>query len=194
MTTLTAPVALARSRPATNASYSTSLLVVGNSRRTIHSTVSPSGDNSTMPTPPPTYLLDDPFVYMLQWGDSSTPLSSSWVNSAIKSATTYPLMVVRGRYQISNSLNSIAHNASWPATSRLLITQRKGLSVRTFTVWAWKYGLSMQVVVTNAKASFSIDGYFFGTAKRSAYVVYGLYTLSTSLTKAALTAAEEMAR
>ena len=64
MTTLVALAALARSKPATSASYSASLLVVGKSRRTMHSTVSPSGDSSTMPTPP-TCLLDNPFVCML---------------------------------------------------------------------------------------------------------------------------------
>ena len=65
MTTLAAPTALARSSPAINASYSDSLLVVGKSRQTIHSTVSPSGDSSTM-LAPPACLLDDPSLYMLQ--------------------------------------------------------------------------------------------------------------------------------
>ena len=64
MTMLVISVTLARSRPATSASYSASLLVVGKSRQTIHSIVSPSGDSSTMPAPP-TYLLDDPSVCML---------------------------------------------------------------------------------------------------------------------------------
>ena len=51
-----APAALARSRPITSALYSASLLVVGKSRRTMHSTVSPSGDSSTTPPPPPLRL------------------------------------------------------------------------------------------------------------------------------------------
>ena len=162
MTTLTALAALARSRLTTNASYSASLLVVGKSRRTIHSIMSPSSDSNMMPAPP-ACLLDDSFVYMLQWGDSSAPLSSSWVNSA----TTCPLMAVHGWYWMSNSLNSMAYNASRPAASGLLIARRKGLLVRTITVWAWKYGLSLQAAVTNAKASFSIGGYL-SSALRSA--------------------------
>ena len=64
MTTLVAPTALARSRPATSASYSASLLVVGKSRGTMHSTVSPSSDSS-ITLAPPVYLLDDPSVCML---------------------------------------------------------------------------------------------------------------------------------
>ena len=51
MTMLVASMALAKSRPATHASYSTSLLVVGKLRQTMHSTVSPSGDSSMTPAP-----------------------------------------------------------------------------------------------------------------------------------------------
>ena len=64
MTTLVALAALVRSRPATSASYSASLLVVGKSSRTMHSTVSPSSDSSLM-SDPPACLLDDLFVCML---------------------------------------------------------------------------------------------------------------------------------
>ena len=64
MTTLVALAALARSRPATSASYSVSLLVVGKSRWTMHSIVSPSGDSSTT-LAPPACLLDDLSVCML---------------------------------------------------------------------------------------------------------------------------------
>ena len=56
MTTLAAPIALARLSPAISASYSTSLLVVGKLRRTIHSTVSPSSDSNTALAPPPSGL------------------------------------------------------------------------------------------------------------------------------------------
>ena len=133
MTTLVAPAALARSSPAINASYSTSLLVVGKSRQTLHSTVSSSGDSSTTPAPP-AYLLDDPSVCILHKGDSFAPLSSSLVNFAMKSTMICPLMVVHGRYWMSNSLNSIVHSANRPAASGLLIARRKGLSVRTITV------------------------------------------------------------
>ena len=72
MTTFVALAALARSSPAINASYSTSLLVVGKSRQTLHSTVSSSGDSSTTPAPP-AYLLDDPSVCILHKGDSFAP-------------------------------------------------------------------------------------------------------------------------
>ena len=61
---------------------------------------------------------------------------------------------------MSNSLNSIAYNAICPAASGLLIALRRGLSIRTTTVWAWKYDLSLRVAVTKAKANFSIEGYF----------------------------------
>ena len=64
MTTFMALAALARLRPATSVSYSASLLVVGKSRRTMHSTVSPSGDSSTA-LAPPTCLLDYPSVCTL---------------------------------------------------------------------------------------------------------------------------------
>ena len=77
MTTLVAPAAFARSSPATSASYSASLLVVGKSRQTVHSIVSPSSDSSTTPTPP-ACLLDDLSVCMLYRGDSSTPRPRHW--------------------------------------------------------------------------------------------------------------------
>ena len=137
MTTLVALTALARSSPATRASYSTSLLVVGKSRRTIHSILSPSGERSTIPALP-ACLLDDQSICMLHQGHSFASLPSPLVNSAMKSEMTCPLMVVRERYRIPNSFNSIAYSANCPTASRLLITHHNGLSVRTITVWAWK--------------------------------------------------------
>ena len=116
MTTLTALVALVGSSPATSASYFASLLVVGKLRQTIHSTVSPSGDSSTTPALS-ACLLDDPSTCMLHRGDSSVPLSSPLVNSAMKFVTICPLMVVRGRYWMSNSLNSMAYSANRLAAS-----------------------------------------------------------------------------
>ena len=79
-------------------------------------------------------------------------------------------MAVRGQYYMPNSFNSIAHSAIRPAAAALLITLRKGLSFKTTTVWAWKYGLSFRAVVTNAKASFSIEGYL-SFAPRSSLLV-----------------------
>ena len=68
---------------------------------------------------------------------------------------------------MSNSLNSIAHSANFLAASGLLIARHNGLLVRTITVWAWKYGLSLRAAVTKAKAWFSIGGYL-SSAPRSA--------------------------
>ena len=95
---------------------------------------------------------------------------------------------------MSNLLNSMAQSASRPAASRLLIARCRGLLVRTTTIWAWKYGLSLRAAVTNAKASFSMGGYL-SSAPQSARLVYmGFCTLSSSLIRAALTAAGETAR
>ena len=80
--TLTALTALARSSLATKASYSTSLLVIGKLRWTIHSILSLSGERSTTSTPP-TCLLDDLSVCILHRGYSSATLSSLLVNSAM---------------------------------------------------------------------------------------------------------------
>ena len=59
------PAAFVRSNPATRASYSALLLVVGKSRRTMDSISSPYGERSTIPTPP-AYLLDDLSMWILQ--------------------------------------------------------------------------------------------------------------------------------
>ena len=67
----------------------------------------------------------------------------------MKSAMTYLLIAIRGRYWMLNSLSSMAQSANFPAASGLLIARRKGLSVKTTTVWAWKYGLSLRVTVTS---------------------------------------------
>ena len=62
-------------------------------------------------------------------------------------------------------------------------------------MWAWKYGLSLRTAVTNAKASFSIMGYLSSTPQSARLVKYtGFCTPFSSLTKAALIAAREMAR
>ena len=129
------PTALARSSLSTRASYSASLLVAGKSRQTIHSILSPSGEQSTIPTLP-TCLLDNPSIWILHWGCSLAPWPSMLVNSTMKSATTCPFMAIREQYYTSNSLNSIAHSAIRPVDLGLLITRCKGLSIRTTTVWA----------------------------------------------------------
>ena len=83
------------------------------------------------------------------------------VISTMKSATTYPFMSIYGRYRTSNSLNLIAYSTIHPVTLGLLIALHRGLFVRMTIVWAWKYGLSLRVAVTNAKASFPIGKYLF---------------------------------
>ena len=161
--------AFVRSSLAIKASYSTSLLVVGKSRRIMHSILSPSGVQSTT-SAPPAFLLEDPFVWMLHYGISSAPWLSIKVNSAMKSATTCPFITVHGWYCISNSLNLTVYNSICPAASRLLITLFRGLSVRTTIVCAWKYSLSFHAAITNAKASFYIWGYL-SSAPRNVQLV-----------------------
>ena len=94
-----------------------------------------------------------------------------------------------------NSLSSIAYNAIRLVASRLLIARRRGLSVKTITVWAWKYGLSLRAAVTKVKARFSIGGYLSSASRSARLTSYmGFCTFSSSLTKAALTAAEDIAK
>ena len=112
----------------------------------------------------------------------------------MKSATTYPLIVVRGRYYTSNSLNSISHNAIHPTALGLLIALHRGLSIKTITMCAWKYGLSFRAIVTNAKESFSIYGYLSSSPRSARLMKYtGFFSPSSSLIKVALTTAEETA-
>ena len=109
---------------------------------------------------------------MLHCGIFSALWPSTIVNFAIKLATTCPFMVVHSQYYISNSFNSTTHNAIRPAASKLLITLRKGLSIRTTIVCAWKYNLSFRATVTNAKESFSFGGYFFPTPRSTQLMKY----------------------
>ena len=113
----------------------------------------------------------------------------------MKSTTTYPFIVVRGRYCMTNSLNLTTHNAICLAALGLLIALCKGLSVKMTTICAWKYNLTFRAAITNAKARFSIWGYL-SSAPQSAQLVKctGFYTPSSSLTKVALTAARETTR
>ena len=145
--------------PATSASYSVLLLVTRKSRQTMHLISSLFGERSIMPASL-AHLLDDSSVYIVHWGYSLAPWHITLGNSAMKSVTTCPLMVVCEWYCMSNSLNSIAHNAIRSAASALLIARYRGLSVRTITVWAWKYGLSLRAAITKVKTSFSIGGIF----------------------------------
>ena len=76
-----APSALAILRPASKASYSASLLVIGNLSWTPYSRTSFSGKVMTMPAPPPC-CVDDPSVFIVQMS-SGQFASSGVVNSAI---------------------------------------------------------------------------------------------------------------
>ena len=86
-------------------------------------------------------------------------VGSAEVNSMMKSAKTCPLIVVLGLYLMSNSLSSMAHFTSLPEVSGLCNICFIRYSIRSSMVWAWKYGRSLLVVVTNARTSFSIFGY-----------------------------------
>ena len=90
------PVALVKLRFERIASYSASLLVVENWRRTARSIVSPSGDHSKTLAPPACWL-DEAFVHIIH----TVGLSSSFsfvMNSTMKLAKAYALIVVLGQY------------------------------------------------------------------------------------------------
>ena len=97
-----ASAAFARSNPATKASYSASLLVVGKFRQIMHSILSSFGVRSTTPTPP-ACLFEDPSIWTFHCGTTSAPAfcerelgdevsyhlplySSTWTVSYIESA------------------------------------------------------------------------------------------------------------
>jgi len=157
MTTDEAPAALARSKPKRTTSYSASLLVVGNWRRMVHSTISPSSDYRTTP-PLPTRWLDELSVHKIHVAGPSSS-SSFAVNSATKSTKAWALIVVLGWYSMLNSSSSIAHKIIHPAAFGIFIALCNGLSVWTIMVYAWKYGLSFRAAVIREKASFSMRGY-----------------------------------
>ena len=136
MTADMALAALAKSRPERTVSYSTSLLVVENWRRTAHSIISPSGDYSRTLTPLARWL-DDPSIHIIHAIVLS--FSSSFImNLVMKSAKSWALIAILGQYWTSNSLSSIAHRTSRLAASGLFIVFHNGLSVWTTMVCVWK--------------------------------------------------------
>ena len=157
MTVDTTYAALAKSRPKMIASYSTSLLVIENWRRMARSVVSLSSDYTKTPALL-AHWLDEPSVHIIHAIGFSS-LSFSVVNSAMKLAKACALIMALGWYWTSNSPGSTTHRTSHPATSELFIVFRSDLSVLTTMVFAWKYGLSFQETVINAKSIFSIGGY-----------------------------------
>ena len=110
----------ARLNPVRSALYSASLLVVWNYNLTAFFRISPSGDMKTTPVPP-TFLVADPFVWVVHvffWGSY---FSWEWVNSTMKSVRTWALIATQGEYSMSNWPSSIAHWTRRPATSILFI-------------------------------------------------------------------------
>ena len=94
-------------------------------------------------------------------------VGSAEVNSIMKSAKIFPLIVVLGLYLMSNSLSSMAHFTSLPEVYGLCNICFIGCSVGISIVWAWKCGRSLLAVVTNARTSYSIFGYLSSTPFRA---------------------------
>ena len=82
------------------------------------------------------------------------------MNLAMKSTKAWALIVVLGRYSMSNLLSSIANKTNCPTASELFIAFPNGLSIWTTMVCAWKYDLRFRATVTKAKANFSVGGIF----------------------------------
>ena len=123
----------------------------------MHSIMSFSEDFRSTPIPS-TCLLGDPPI-LTNHRVALQPSSSFVVNLTTKLARAWALSVVLGQYCTSNSLSSIVYRTNCLAASGLFIALSRGLSVWTIMMYAWKYGLSLQVDVIRAKANFSIGGY-----------------------------------
>ena len=93
------------------ASYSASLLEAWNPNLSAYSTSIPFEEARIKPAPLP-WALVAPSIDILQMGrsDASWAVSrgSAEVNSMMKFAKIFPLIVVLGLYLMSNSLNSMA--------------------------------------------------------------------------------------
>lgn len=68
----------------------------------------------------------------------------------MKSASTYPLIVVRGVKSIPNSTRLILHFVTLPEVSTLDGTYFIDWLVITTTRWAWKYGHNLRVAIIKA--------------------------------------------
>ena len=133
----TVPSFMAAWSPATNTSYSTSLLEVEKPSLSKHSSFIPSKDSNTIPILAPR-AIDAPSTYTFH-GQTKTwqTLSVSpteGVNFAIKSVGTYPLIVFLGLYQTSKDPILVPHLAILPVKSDLLNKVCRGCSVKTYTV------------------------------------------------------------
>ena len=104
-----------------------------------YSTLIPSGEVRINPTPLP-WSLATPFMDNLQMGRSdaswAVSIGSVEVNSMIKSAKIFPLIVVLVLYLMSNSLSSMAHFTSLPEVSGLCNIFFIGCYVGILIVWA----------------------------------------------------------
>ena len=127
---------LANSNPIRRVSYSASLLVVWYYRQVAYFNLSPSG-NLSITSIPPTYNVDEPSTLTTNLWASSTSFSSTWlgVNSTMKSPNTCAFIAFLGWYLTSNSLSSMVHWISRPATSNLFIAFFSGWSVKTLMTW-----------------------------------------------------------
>ena len=118
------------------ASYSASLLVVGNWSCTLYPRTSPSGV-MMMTLTPPLFRADDPSVWIVHLFDSSRiSFSSGIVNSTTKSTNACALIVVLGWYSMSNWLSLITHYSILPAASSLFIDFLIGWSIITLIGFA----------------------------------------------------------
>ena len=106
--------------PISKASYSASLLVIGNLSWAPYLRTSFSGEVMTMPALPP-FCVDNPSVFIVQ-RSSWLFASSGVVNSAMKSANAWAFIAIRGRYSTSNWLSSMAYCTIHPAALGLFIT------------------------------------------------------------------------
>ena len=127
-----------------------------------HSVVNSSSDCTKTPTLL-AHWLDELSVHIIHAIGFSS-LSFSVVNSAMKLAKARALIMALGWYWTSNSPGLTTHRTSHPATSKLFIIFRSDLPFLTTMVFAWKYGLSFQKTVINAKSIFSIGGYLLSAS------------------------------
>ena len=155
-----APSDLAYSKPWSRASYSSSLLVAWNCRRTTYSRWSASSNCKTIIIPH-ACCVDEPSTWMTYcfalWSSFCWLLVG--VNSEMKSARTWAFIAFPSLYCTSNSLSSTAHWINCPVASNLIMAFFSRWFIRTLITWAWKLGLSFLVAITNENANFFISGY-----------------------------------
>lgn len=129
-----APNFWAALRPAISASYSTSLLEARKPNLNDFSNFSLLGDIITIPTPDP-LVLNTLFTKTCQRRTKTwhTPAETpgAGVNSAIKSANTWPLMEFLGLFRMSNVRSLVPHLAILLVKSDLFQSDCRGNSIST---------------------------------------------------------------